>query len=202
MSEHQDHQHHDHLEPESSAVRPKPVFAFLAILTVATAFVFVLIYGLLWALDKRREADQTPPATRVELPEGQRKLPPEPRLQGAPGPDGPSLLPLDDWRDYKQKVDHMAASYGWVDKSAGIARIPIERAKDLVAEKGLPLLSDTAQRDFEAAQEVRRAAMAAESSAGRLIRPATTPTPAVPAASAAPTPAAPAAQGAAHGSGH
>lgn len=29
-------------------------------------------------------------------------------------------------------------SYGWVDKSAGVVRIPIERAIELVARNGLP----------------------------------------------------------------
>jgi hypothetical protein len=29
-------------------------------------------------------------------------------------------------------------SYGWVDKESGRVRIPIERAMDILAEKGLP----------------------------------------------------------------
>lgn len=169
MSEHNDHQH-DHLEPESSTIKAKPVLAFLGILGVATGFVMVLIWGLLWALDKRRDADQTPPATRVGLPEGQRKLPPEPRLQGAPAPEGPSLLPLDDWIVYKQMVDRQVASYSWIDKSTGLARIPVERAKELVAEQGLPMLSEKMVQDIEKAEAARLAVYGADSSAGRLLR--------------------------------
>jgi hypothetical protein len=30
------------------------------------------------------------------------------------------------------------SSYGWVDREAGIVRIPIDRAMDLLAERGLP----------------------------------------------------------------
>jgi hypothetical protein len=30
-------------------------------------------------------------------------------------------------------------SYGWVDKNAGVIRIPIERAMDLTAQRGLPV---------------------------------------------------------------
>lgn len=174
MSEHNEQHHHDHQEPESSSIKAKPILAFLGILAAATAFVFVLIWGLLWAFDKRRDADTTPPASRVELPEGQRKLPPEPRLQGAPAPDGPSLLPLDDWKVYKEMTDRKVASYEWVDKTAGIARIPIERAKELVAEQGLPLLSEKSISDIERAEATRREVYAADSSAGRLLRAVTT----------------------------
>ncbi len=199
MSEHNEQHHHDHQEPESSSIKAKPILAFLGILAAATAFVFVLIWGLLWAFDKRRDADTTPPASRVELPEGQRKLPPEPRLQGAPAPDGPSLLPLDDWKVYKEMTDRKVASYEWVDKTAGIARIPIERAKELVAEQGLPLLSEKSISDIERAEATRREVYAADSSAGRLLRAVTTSTqpaaapvaPAPPASNAAPAPAAP-----------
>jgi hypothetical protein len=36
-------------------------------------------------------------------------------------------------------------NYGWVDQEAGIVRIPIERAMELVAEQGLPVTSATPQ---------------------------------------------------------
>ncbi len=170
MSEHKEHQHHDHQEPETSSIKARPVLAFMVILSAATAFVFVLIWGLLWALDRKREADETQPATRVEMPEGQRRLPPEPRLQGAPGPDGPSLLPLDDWRVYKEMTDKMVASYGWVDKNGAVARIPVERAKELVAAQGLPMLSDKMVADIERSESTRKAVLGADSSAGRLLR--------------------------------
>lgn len=170
MSEHKEHQHHDHQEPETSSIKARPVLAFMVILSAATAFVFVLIWGLLWALDRKRDADETQPATRVEMPEGQRKLPPEPRLQGAPGPDGPSLLPLDDWRVYKEMTDKMVASYGWVDKNGAVARIPVERAKELVAAQGLPMLSDKMVADIEKSESTRKAVLGADSSAGRLLR--------------------------------
>ncbi|MGA1369144.1 MAG: hypothetical protein ACO394_11575 [Blastocatellia bacterium] len=170
MSEKHDHQSHDHLKPESSSIQAKPVYIFLGVLAVASAFVFVLIYGLLWALDRQREADQTPPATRVTMPEGMKKYPPEPRLQGAPAPEGPSLLPLDDWVDYKKKMDAAATSYAWVDENSGIARIPLERAKEIVAQEGLPLLSETAQQQIELAEATRLKVLGAEASGGRIIR--------------------------------
>jgi hypothetical protein len=59
-----------------------------------------------------------------------RTLPPQPRLQVEPRVD------LDHLRAHE---DAMLHSYGWVDKNAGVVHIPIERAMDLVMERGLPL---------------------------------------------------------------
>jgi hypothetical protein len=36
------------------------------------------------------------------------------------------------------KEEETLATYGWVDQKAGVVRIPIERAMDLIAQRGLP----------------------------------------------------------------
>jgi hypothetical protein len=55
--------------------------------------------------------------------------PPEPRLQTSPTGDLQEMLRADNAR---------LQSYGWVDRSIGIVRIPIDRAMQLVVEQGLP----------------------------------------------------------------
>jgi len=59
-------------------------------------------------------------------------------------------------------------SYGWVDRSAGTVRIPIERAMDLVAARGLP------SRPAGAGQTFRDDGASAPSvaSSGRVMEPA------------------------------
>jgi hypothetical protein len=52
---------------------------------------------------------------------------PEPRLQIAPSQDLETLNEAN-----RQKLE----SYGWVDRSAGVARIPIDRAMDIVVIQG------------------------------------------------------------------
>lgn len=59
-----------------------------------------------------------------------RTLPPQPRLQPEPRIDLEHL---------RSGEDGMLHSYGWVDKNLGVVHIPIERAMDLVLEKGLPV---------------------------------------------------------------
>ena len=57
------------------------------------------------------------------------RLPPEPRLQ----PDE-----VGDMYKLREQEDNVLQSYGWVDKNAGVVRIPVSRALALAAEKGLP----------------------------------------------------------------
>ena len=58
-----------------------------------------------------------------------RQLPPEPRLE---------VSPQQDLRQMRAAETTVLNSYGWVDRQAGIVRIPIERAIELLVERGLP----------------------------------------------------------------
>ena len=62
-------------------------------------------------------------------------MPPEPRLQGMPGH---MTDPQQDWRNMLSKANAENNELGWVDQKAGIARIPVADAMDLIVEKGLP----------------------------------------------------------------
>jgi hypothetical protein len=146
---------------------------FLIILGVATAFVFVIVKGLEWGFDKMDEANQGTKATAIE---GQRKLPPAPRLQGAPDAgsttksDVPSMLPLEEMKVYRDQVEERTKSYG-VDKKTGASYIPIERAKELVAEKGLPeMTSPSIAEEMKRAEAARKQMLNADASAGRTIK--------------------------------
>ena len=55
----------------------------------------------------------------------------------APAPEL-QIDPAQDMERYQLPRKETLASYGWVDRQAGIARIPIERAMELIAERGLP----------------------------------------------------------------
>jgi len=55
--------------------------------------------------------------------------PPEPRLQ---------VSPNEDWDAMLEKERATLHSYGWVDRSKGIVRIPIDQQMQLIAEHGFP----------------------------------------------------------------
>jgi hypothetical protein len=89
--------------------------------------VFVAMWYALGAFGAAVTRQETPPP-----PLAQRKgdrLPPGPRLQTTP------YLDLEQYRQAQQQV---LDRYAWVDEQNGIAQIPIERAIELVAERGLP----------------------------------------------------------------
>jgi hypothetical protein len=75
--------------------------------------------------------DLGPPASPFE---NVRMLPPEPRLQvSAPK----------DLKQYQAAQGEILNSYGWVDQKAGVVRIPIDRAMDILLQKGLPVRGAT-----------------------------------------------------------
>ncbi len=70
---------------------------------------------------------QYPPAGLANAP--QPTLPPEPRLEDVPGQN---------YQDLLSKQDAQLNSYGWIDQKTGVVHIPIDRAIDLLLQKGLP----------------------------------------------------------------
>ena len=62
-------------------------------------------------------------------------------LERKPGPEPAKRAPVDLYEQLaglRQSEEETLTSYGWVDRKAGVVRIPIDRALDLVAERGVP----------------------------------------------------------------
>jgi hypothetical protein len=94
---------------------------------VAMIFVCQVALGL-WMRDFERKEDRVnalyPGRHAIEVDQF-----PQPRLQESPPVDLVGIL-----REERART----SSYGWVDKKGGIARIPVDRAMDILAQKGLP----------------------------------------------------------------
>jgi hypothetical protein len=93
---------------------------------------FLLIVVVLFAMRSMFEHFSTtqqlgPPASPFAETQ---TLPPAPRLQ---------VEPALDLKQLRKDEDEKLNSYGWVDQKAGIARIPVDRAMDLLLAKGLPV---------------------------------------------------------------
>jgi len=98
---------------------------------VGLALVLIVVLAASWILLvhwKARQAARDPrpsPLAEASAP----RLPPEPRLQAAP---------VKDMEELRARETSTLTSYGWVDRRAGVGRIPIDRAIDLLLENGLP----------------------------------------------------------------
>jgi hypothetical protein len=102
------------------------VVTWTAIGLVISAIAVYLAVGGLFNLFKRQYASANAPS-QITNPG---RLPPSPRLQTNPTSDLRRLLEAEN-----AKLN----SYGWIDQRAGVIRIPIERAMDLLAQRGLPV---------------------------------------------------------------
>ncbi len=112
---------------ETRDVRIKPIIVAFVGLALVALLVHVLMY-LVLAGFTARDLEEGEAASPLAAAVG-RKAPPEPRLQ---------IAPRDDLRRLHAREDALLHGYGWVDRDAGVARIPIERAMALLAERGLP----------------------------------------------------------------
>jgi hypothetical protein len=103
------------------------VFRFGFWLAVGVVAVTVAMLGLFRTLEKKDRASDTllSPIVAANLA----RTPPEPRLEPFPLAPGQKL---------RAEEDAILTTYGWVDKKAGVARIPIDRAIEILAERGLP----------------------------------------------------------------
>ncbi len=112
-------------EAADADIGPLIKFAiFLALTTFVCAAICVGLYKYLDQREAREKAGRYPLAAGLARP-----LPPPPRLQ---------TYPFYDLKAFRSEENRVLEHYGWVDKNAGVVRIPVERAIDVLAEKGLP----------------------------------------------------------------
>jgi hypothetical protein len=111
----------------SRDVNTRGVLLFALWLAAGSIAVGAAMWGLFRWLENRERSSERPlaPAIAASL----RRTPPEPRLEPYP------LLPLLRLHAEERAV---LTSYGWVDKPGGVVRIPIDRAMELLVERGLP----------------------------------------------------------------
>lgn len=116
-----DERHH-----ETRDMDIRPIVMFGAALVGSTAAVLLLMAWLFGYFAAREARLDVPPSPLAET----RRPPPEPRLQ---------IAPATDLEEIRGTEDAALNSYGWVDRKAGILRIPIDRAITLLAQRGLPV---------------------------------------------------------------
>jgi len=104
--------------------------------------VLVAVFAM-WALfvflAKREDARNVPMPQKMS--EERQTLPPEPRLSGVAVENGKIVKPVYprvELKELRDDEDAILNNYAWIDPNAGIVRIPIGEAIDMVAKKGLP----------------------------------------------------------------
>jgi len=129
---------------EGDGVNYSGIGWFLVILTVTTLFCQALVWGgfaLMETFHVARSGVERPPlsqpAATPAIGENENKGRVMTGLEHAPSPqmivDEPSVL-----AEFRRREEASLSTYGWINKPLGVVRIPIDRAKTLILERGLP----------------------------------------------------------------
>ena len=124
---------------EHQDLSPRSILYFLVGLGIATILAVIALRGVYEFLDKRERASQ--PAVNplvTNVPEDTRHVPAKYPQTAFPDPklEEDEQTQLNGIRMAEEKTLY---SYGWVDESAGTVHIPIDRAMDLLVQRGLPV---------------------------------------------------------------
>ena len=108
-------------------------YQFALWLSVSMLLSFAIVYGTFVLFERQRiaadaAAQQFPLAADYARPQ------PTPALQ---------TQPFRDLHTLRQGETEQLNSYGWVDQGAGVTRIPIDRAMDVLLQRGLPVRPDS-----------------------------------------------------------
>jgi hypothetical protein len=102
------------------------VFKFLEALgTVLLATAIIC-----WGLFRFFSANDVDPAASISPFADTRQLPLGPQLQ---------VNPREDWLKFREEQEKSLETYAWENRAAGIARVPIEEAMELLVKKGVPV---------------------------------------------------------------
>ena len=121
-----DENKHPHIGHETTDVNVWAVGKFAIGLVVVCVVSIALLFGLLKFFQSREE---TSVANTVEPT----KMFPQPQLQKTPIPDLKAI---------RAEEDKLLNGYAWVDQSKGVVRIPVDRAIEVLAQRGLPTRSE------------------------------------------------------------
>ena len=126
---------HDGYEHED--LSSKGPFYFMVGLALVGLVIYLIVFGMYRLLD-RYEAAHQPPVSPMATPEADTRNVTHENAQTFPQP----RLEENERTQLRQLIedqDRKLATYDWVDKNKGTVRIPIDRAMELIVERGLPV---------------------------------------------------------------
>lgn len=133
---HLDHVQHPEAAYDHTDLGARGIIGFLLGLAIFLVFVHIIIWGFqrVYTHFEPKGVIRTSAILTNQEQTGPKGDPvtrfPAPVLQ----PD-----PVADLNKYREAVELQLNSAGWIDQKQGIAHIPVERAIDLVAQRGLPV---------------------------------------------------------------
>ena len=119
---------------EESDADVRPIVIFVLSLGLFLALAMVAMGWLFEVFELSVEQGENIPAGLTDSAQ----IPPEPRLQANPAFDLERL---------RAREENLLNRYEWADRITGIMRIPVERAMEIIAERGLPSRAASSDRE-------------------------------------------------------
>jgi hypothetical protein len=129
-------------EFEHEDLGTRGVFAFMIGLAVIGIVIYFIIVGMYSFLDKY-ERSQMATASPLDTSKGaMSRVVTQADMDKTFKDNGAPMLETNErgqFRDFLVNQENQLSSYGWIDEKGGVARIPIQRAMELVVQRGLPV---------------------------------------------------------------
>ena len=144
MPDHAHYRDDDIVNPETrheeSDVNVRALLWSVAIFIVFAAVTHLILYLQFHAYARHFRNEAAPPLTMMAPPSN---VPATPRLQPFPSKTilPTANTPVTDMVDMRASEDAALNKPGWVDQQKGVVRLPIETAKQLVVQRGLPVVT-------------------------------------------------------------
>lgn len=126
---------HDGYEHEDLTSRGP--FYFMAGLALLGLVIYLIVFGMYRFLDRYDLAHQ-PPLSPMATPEADTRAVTHAETQTFPQPRLEENEHAE-LRSFIEDQDRKLATYDWVDRDRGTVRIPIDRAMELIVQRGLPV---------------------------------------------------------------
>jgi hypothetical protein len=113
---------------ETDRISTRIVVGFGVVVLAMAVVAAVLMAVLFRTLDRGAETQDEKVIAAAGLEQGGNEIPPLPRLQ---------IHPVKHWMDFQTAERERLTTYGWMDRGTGVVHIPIDRAIELIAERGV-----------------------------------------------------------------
>lgn len=110
---------------ESSDVPVRPLLGSLAVLATGCLLALWLMRVMFQSFDASARSRDVPSHVLAE----EHQVPPPPKLEASPQAENQVSA---------ERERELLGSYEWIDRDAGLVRIPVERALEIVLQEGLP----------------------------------------------------------------
>lgn len=136
---------------EESDINVRALFLFVGffiVFAIVTHFGLWLMFNFFVRIENGRTSV---PLTQIQRPPDA-GVPVEPRLQPFPGRDARGVVaapmtstPVTDMEAMRAAEEKVLQHYGWIDQRQGTVHVPIEQAKQMLLQRGLPVAAQAAQ---------------------------------------------------------